>query len=91
MLTTMRVWALNQDVILDQQDIEYCKNNGIRLDTTTSKYQSFETHGRVYHYPTEVGCVKLTTVDDTGEAMLQLRYSDKVKLLSRIMTDTMSI
>jgi len=91
MLTTMRVWALHRDVILDRHDLEYCKNNGIQLDTTTSKYQHIETHGRVYQYPTSVGYVKLTTFDDQSEAMLQLRYSDKVELLSRIMTDTMSI
>ena len=91
MLTTIRVWAIKPEVLLDRADIEYCKNNGIRLDTTTSKYQNFESHGRVYHYPTEVGFVKLTTFDDQSEAMLQLRYSDKVELLSSIMTDTMSI
>jgi hypothetical protein len=91
MLTTIRVWAIKPEVQLNQADIEYCKNNNIRLDIKSGKTQEIEYAGRVFQFQGTLGYTMLTTVDDTGEAMLQLRYSDKVELLSRIMTDTMSI
>ena len=88
MLTTIRVWAIKPEVRLDQADIEYCKNNNIRLDIKPGNTQQIEYAGRVFQYLGTLGYTMLTTVDDTGEAMLQLRYSDKVELLSRVMTDT---
>jgi hypothetical protein len=88
MLTTIRVWAIKPEVLLDQADIEYCKNNNIRLDIKHGENQQIEYAGRVYQFYGTLGYTMLTTVDDTSEAMLQLRYSDKVELLSRVMTDT---
>ena len=92
MLTTIRAWALNQGVTFDESDIEFCINNGIELDVQQAEVRSIETgNGQVFHYRSAPGVIKLITSNNRSEAMLQLRYSNKVTLFSRIMTDTVSM
>jgi hypothetical protein len=84
----VKIWALSQDVVIDQSDIDYCKNNDIQLDSPASEHQRIETMGRVYHYRSAVGFVKLTTFDEKSECMLQLRYADKISLWSQVQIDS---
>ncbi len=84
----VQIWALNRDVIISQDDIDYCKNNNIKIDPAVSEHQRIETGcGKVYHFQTSAGFVKLTTFDEKGECMLQLRYADQVNLLTQIYTE----
>jgi hypothetical protein len=91
MLTIVRTWALDHKVIPDQSDVDYCKNNGIQLDSQKGEHQRIETHGRVYHYRSTPGIIKLTTFDEKSECMLQLRYADRVTLLSKLAIDSETI
>lgn len=86
MLTTVRVWALDHNVI---PDVEFCINNGIRLDAQQAEHERIETgNGQAYHYRISPRVIKLTTFDDRSEAMLQLKYGDRIKLLEFYYTET---
>ena len=84
MLTIIKIWALSQDTILDQSDIDYCQNNNIKLDLQHPQRQTIEVGGgKVFQFCSLPGFVKLTTFDDSAEVMLQLRYSGKVQLMNQ--------
>jgi NADH pyrophosphatase NudC (nudix superfamily) len=91
MLTTVRIWVLDHDVLLNESDVDYCKNNGIQLDAQQGEHQRVETSsGQVFHYRSSPGVIKLTTFDDKGECMLQLRYAVRIHLLLLIYTETVT-
>ena len=92
MLTIVRVWVLDHNVIPNQSDVDYCKNNGIQLDVQQGEHQRIETgNGRTYHYRISPAAINLTTFDEKSECMLQLRYADRVTLLSKIAVDSTTI
>jgi NADH pyrophosphatase NudC (nudix superfamily) len=91
MLTTVRIWVLDHDVLLNESDVDYCKNNGIQLDAQQGEHQRVETSsGQVFHYRSSPGVIKLTTFDDKGECMLQLRYAGRIHLLQLIYTESVT-
>jgi hypothetical protein len=91
MLTTVKIWALDHDVIPNESDVVYCKTHGIQLDAQKGEHQRIETsNGQVFHYRSSPGVIKLTTFDDKSEAMLQLRYGNSVRLMSQMYTETLS-
>jgi NADH pyrophosphatase NudC (nudix superfamily) len=91
MLTTVRIWVLDHNVIPDQSDVDYCKNNGIQLDAQQGEHQRIETgSGQVYHYRTSPGVIKLTTFDEKSECMLQLRYAGRIHLMQQIYTESVT-
>lgn len=91
MLTIVRVWALDYNVIPDQSDVDYCKTYGIQLDTQQGENQRIESSsGQVLHYRTSPGVIKLTTFDEKSECMLQLRYAGRIHLMQQIYTESVT-
>ena len=91
MLITVRIWVLDHNVVLNESDVVYCKTHGIQLESQPGKHERIETSiGQVYHYRSSPGVIKLTTFDEKGECMLQLRYAGRIHLLQQIYTESVT-
>lgn len=78
MMRTVKIWILDS---VDPIDIEYLKGANIQIEITQEHRQEITAGGQTFHYVGSPPMVRLITVDEKSESMLQLKYSHRVKLL----------
>lgn len=78
MMRTVKIWMLDS---VEPSDIEYLKGANIPIEMTQEHRQEITAGGQIFYFAGSPPMVKLITVDEKSESMLQLKYSHRVRLL----------